>query len=332
MPDDRLIHRTIGHSAKINALTDFERLVWLMYKLASDDYGVMRLSAVTLRDAAEWLSGKPERAVQKAIERVRDVGLVQSFAHQGKVYIYQHDWQTWQKITYPRQTIQPAPPLWLLDRHTQWLFAHHPKGGKLKSWQAPEDFRESLPELSRNLPGTFRPCVCVGVCVCAGKDQNLPTPKARRDSRSVDNLLKTGEGRDEAEGLQADRVSSALCGGEDAPSAGASDRRRRMEGEGEGPAGGIGIRGTRRRDAEPGDDASRVRLEADDWRADPTGGAGPVEAEPGSPAGASGVECADESSGGLGDRRRHDAPAAEGLAGLRRHIAERAAPGSPRYH
>lgn len=158
MPDDRLIHLALGHSAKINALTDFERLVWLIYKLAADDFGVMRFSPVTLQDAAHWLELKPAKTVQRAMERVRDIGLVQTFEHQGRIYCFQRDWQTWQKITHPRQTKQPRPSDDALDLNTQWLFAHHPAGAKLTSWQHP-DLRPrkqtpgKLPEDSGNIPG-----------------------------------------------------------------------------------------------------------------------------------------------------------------------------------
>lgn len=156
MPDDRLIHLCLGHSAKVNALNDFERLVWLMYKLASDDFGVMRFSPDTLRESAEWLSLKTDRVVLKALERVREVNLIQTFKHQGRIYCYQWDWQTWQKIAYPRSTKQPTPPPELLatcDANTRWLFHHHPDGGKLKHWRAPKD-SDSIPGMiPGNIPG-----------------------------------------------------------------------------------------------------------------------------------------------------------------------------------
>lgn len=148
MPDDRLIHLTLGHSEKINRLTDFERLVWLMYKLAADDFGVMRSSAAPLQSAAAFLEKRPTKAVIKALDAVRAVGLVQTFTHQGTAYLYQSDWQTWQKILYPRGTKQPAPPLDWLDLNTQWLFQHHPDGGKLPSWQHPAERTRKVPESS----------------------------------------------------------------------------------------------------------------------------------------------------------------------------------------
>ncbi len=148
MPDDRLIHLTLGHSEKVNRLTDLERLVWLMYKLVSDDFGVMRFSAAPLQSAAAFLEKRPAKAVVKALEAVRSVSLISSFEHQGTVYAYQPDWQTWQKIVYPRSTRQPAPPIEALDLNTQWLFSHHPDGGKLSSWQHPAERQRKVQERS----------------------------------------------------------------------------------------------------------------------------------------------------------------------------------------
>ena len=141
MPDDRLFHLALGHSEKVNRLTDFERGVWFIYKLAADDFGVMRYSALPLQDAARWLEQKTAKVVLRALERLCEVGLIAKFTHQGQVYVYQHDWQTWQKITHPRQTKQPRPDARSLDDNTRWLFHHHPQGGKLKGWKLPEDFR-----------------------------------------------------------------------------------------------------------------------------------------------------------------------------------------------
>jgi hypothetical protein len=143
MPDDRLIHRAFGHSEKINKLTSLERDVWLVYKLAADDFGVMRFSATPLQDAARWLERQPAKRILRALEAVRDVHLVKSFDHQGQAYVFDPVWQTWQKITHPRQTKQPAPPLGSLDLNTLWLFSHHPKGGKITSWQHPNERKKT---------------------------------------------------------------------------------------------------------------------------------------------------------------------------------------------
>lgn len=149
MPDERLFHLALGHSNKVNQLTDFERWVWAIYKLASDDFGVMRFSPTPLKEAADFLEAKSDRLVQRGLEVVRDVGLILTFEHQGRVYCFQRDWQTWQKITHPRATMQPAPPLDAVDLNTQWLLTLHPKGGKLTSWQHPDNRKKtgSIPEV-----------------------------------------------------------------------------------------------------------------------------------------------------------------------------------------
>jgi hypothetical protein len=166
MPDDRLIHLALGHSEKVNKLTSLEREVWLIYKLAADDFGVMRFSATPVQDAALWLEKQPAKRILQALHAVRNVGLVEAFEHQGQSYIFDPVWQSWQKITHPRQTKQPAPPLDKLDANTRWLFSHHPKGGKLKSWQLPTERkpgenREDSGNPPGKLPENSRP-VLVG--------------------------------------------------------------------------------------------------------------------------------------------------------------------------
>lgn len=163
MPDDRLIHKAFGQSEKIHKLTDFEKLAWLSYKLAADDFGVMRFSAITLQEAARFLERKPAKIVMRALETVRDVALIQTFDHQDRLYCYDRAWQTWQKITHPRQTKQPAPPLETCDLNTQFLFTLHPNGGKLSSWQHPSlrpkkggSTPEVLPEATGSRQGVDR--------------------------------------------------------------------------------------------------------------------------------------------------------------------------------
>jgi hypothetical protein len=189
MPDDRLIHRAFGHSEKINSLTDFERLVWLVYKVASDDYGVMRFSAVTLQEAARFLEQRTTKIVLRALEAVRDAGLIQLFTHQNRDYCYQWDWQTWQKITHPRQTKQPAPPLELCDANTRWLLSHHPVGGKLKSWRAPGLHpveTGSKPEATPGLHPVETSPVFVGSGCVSGERKN----SQREDGMGPDERLR----------------------------------------------------------------------------------------------------------------------------------------------
>lgn len=127
MPDYRLIHRRALRGEKIAKLTDFERGVWLAYLLVADDYGVMPFDAGELSRAI-WLKGKPQKTVQRALERIRDAGLIQTWLHQGAPYCYAYDWQEWQNVRHPRGTIEPCPPPEVVATckpKTRGLFAEH---------------------------------------------------------------------------------------------------------------------------------------------------------------------------------------------------------------
>jgi hypothetical protein len=154
MPDDRFIHRRLGHSDKVSALSDFEFRVWTQFILSSDDFGVMRLSATTVQADNDAFAAKGAKMVQRALDRLAIVGLIRTFQHQNRTYCYQHDWQDWQKVRYPSKTIHPCPPADALaecSRDTQWLFSFYPGGGdKLPSWKAPKEW-----EHSRKIPGKF---------------------------------------------------------------------------------------------------------------------------------------------------------------------------------
>lgn len=133
MPDDRFFHKRAGHSEKVNRLTDFEELIWRYYVLSSDDFGVMRFDHRQIQNDHERAGAKSPRVVTKALERVRDVELVHTFDHQGRSYCYSRNWQRFQKIEYPRETLQPCPPhdqLVLCEPDTIGHFATHP-GGKI---------------------------------------------------------------------------------------------------------------------------------------------------------------------------------------------------------
>lgn len=146
MPDDRFFHKSLGQSEKVNSLSDFEDLVWRSYVLTADDFGIMRFSALTLQAANDRLASRSQKSVQRALEAVERVDLVRTFEHQGRVYCYQWDWQDWQKISYPKRTVNPAITPELLattcSDHTRWLFSVFPGGRKLASWQCPESLRK----------------------------------------------------------------------------------------------------------------------------------------------------------------------------------------------
>jgi hypothetical protein len=133
MPDDRLFHKRLGHSQKVASLNDFEDRVWRAYILSADDFGVMRFSAVTLQADHDYLATRPIKTVMRALERVQTVALVNTFEHQNRTYCYSVEWQNYQRVKHPRQTINPKPSDDLLaqcSHATRQLFTFWP--GKRK--------------------------------------------------------------------------------------------------------------------------------------------------------------------------------------------------------
>jgi hypothetical protein len=156
MPDDRLFHKRLGHSAKVNSLTDFEDLVWRAYVLSADDFGVMRFSALTLQADHDRLAKRSSKIVQKALERVRDARLIATFEHQGRMHCASSDWQNHQRVKHPRQTINPKPTPDLLMTFT------HATRALFNYW--PGKKRETFGEDSRNLSETSGDLARAGAC------------------------------------------------------------------------------------------------------------------------------------------------------------------------
>lgn len=159
MPDDRFLHKRIGHSDKVTLLNDLEFRVWTQYILSADDFGVMRASAVTLQADNDNLANRPAKLIQRCVEAFIGAGLLLTFEHQGRRYVFRPDWQKWQKIAYPRATNSPKPPaesLALCDEPTQRLFATHPGGaGKKRSERSekiPETFSDDSPLMRASAP------------------------------------------------------------------------------------------------------------------------------------------------------------------------------------
>lgn len=153
MPADRFLHPRLGHSEKVNLLTDLEFRVWVQYVLCADDFGVMRRSSHTLQAANDHLSNRPRKMIDRCLDRLVTVGLLRGFEHQSRQYVYQHDWQTFQKVEYPRPTFEPKPTdelIALCEPKTQALFLKHP-GGQSKKF--PKD-SQTVPENSENVSQT----------------------------------------------------------------------------------------------------------------------------------------------------------------------------------
>jgi len=110
MPADRFLHPRMGHSGKVSTLTDQEFRVWITYIIAADDYGVMRREAVAIQAASDRLARLPARSVERSLDSIFNVGLWLGFEHQARPFVCQFDWQDWQKIRYPRESVNPVPP------------------------------------------------------------------------------------------------------------------------------------------------------------------------------------------------------------------------------
>lgn len=149
MADARLIHKTMGQSAKIAALSDFEFRVWVQYQLSANDFGVMPAESSTLQSDNRVLRTRPHRKVQAALENVIGVGLLWTFLHQEQRYVWQWDWNDYQGVRWPRATIHPAPPAAELSRAsvlTQKLFADHFARARKESGRLAEPLRQSSAE------------------------------------------------------------------------------------------------------------------------------------------------------------------------------------------
>ena len=131
MPADRLFHARLGHSAKVSSLSDLEYRVWTTYVLAADDFGVMRADAVAFQAAHDALREREAGEVAAGVERLVEAGLVAAFDHQGARYLYQADWQDFQRVRFPGRTLHPLPAEALVSARTRHLWCAHPGGSRL---------------------------------------------------------------------------------------------------------------------------------------------------------------------------------------------------------
>lgn len=185
MPADRLLHPRLGHSRKVSHLTDFDYRIWTQYLLSADDFGVMRASAVTLQADNDALECRAAKVVERGLEHIIKAELVTAFEHQGRRYVCQRDWQTFQKVEYPRATDNPQPPADVLeqcDDATRELFAKHPGGNGKKK---PRTSAESSPSDSENVPQM----VAEGSPpTCAGAPAKRLTANANGSRQEADGL------------------------------------------------------------------------------------------------------------------------------------------------
>ena len=131
MPADRFFHARLGHSAKVSSLSDLAYRVWTTYVLAADDFGVMRADAVAFQAAHDALRTRSVEEMTQGIERLVTVGLVATFEHQGARYLYQPDWQDFQRVRYPGRTLHPLPASAEVSARTHHLWSIHPGGARV---------------------------------------------------------------------------------------------------------------------------------------------------------------------------------------------------------
>jgi hypothetical protein len=152
MPADRLFHKRACRGERIVALDHFEFRVWWQYVMSADDFGVLPKSPLSIKADNPALATASDTRVKNALIKLVNCGLLGRFEHQGRRYLYQRDWQSYQRVRYPRETEYPKPPADFMadcDEATRALFAIHPGGGK-----TPKDSRsdaETLPEDSRKI-------------------------------------------------------------------------------------------------------------------------------------------------------------------------------------
>lgn len=122
------MHKRGSHGDRVVALDHLAYRVWVQYILSADDFGVMRASPSVLLADNPRLETEPVKKIEAAMAAVTQVRLVDVFTHQNASYWWQTDWQDFQQIKHPRQTILPAPPLDRLAAatpKTQALFRKH---------------------------------------------------------------------------------------------------------------------------------------------------------------------------------------------------------------
>lgn len=152
----RLFHKRGSNGERIVALDDKSFRVWHQYVLSADDYGVMRASAAVLMADNRRLEKWGLKRVEAEMAAVLASTLVAAFDHQGARYWWQLDWQDFQGVDYPKDTILPAPPPDVLAKATpatQMLFSVHdlPSNERHKILREAKKLRKS----SREIPATI---------------------------------------------------------------------------------------------------------------------------------------------------------------------------------
>ena len=153
VPDDRFLHRRAGHSEKVSSLSDLEYRVWTQYMLSADDFGILSFSAAALQADNSALERRSSRSILAALTLLVTCGLLRKFDHQRRSYVFQHDWQDWQKVRWPAKTIHPIPPTDEMSKATIALFRIFPGGSQVppKSAGGTSEVLQSTREMANGL-------------------------------------------------------------------------------------------------------------------------------------------------------------------------------------
>lgn len=128
MPTYRLIEKSAGTGERITQLSHLGFRVWMQYQLSADDFGVCPAEAVKLAGENLALQDEPLKRLQDQIENLITVGLCGVFQDASRRYLFQFDWQDYQKIKHPSKTsLPPIPDAMLVNCSpaTQALFRDH---------------------------------------------------------------------------------------------------------------------------------------------------------------------------------------------------------------
>lgn len=128
MPTHRLIEKSAGTGERATALDHFGFRVWMQYQLSADDFGVCPAEAFKLQGENLALQRESSADVQAQIEILITSGLCGVFLDGTRRYLYQQDWQDYQRIKHPSKTALPPIPESLLvqcSSNTQQLFREH---------------------------------------------------------------------------------------------------------------------------------------------------------------------------------------------------------------
>lgn len=160
MPANRMLHKRALAGERTNALTHLEWRVWTVYEMAADDFGVMRCHEEAWITAHPCLGKEKPRALRAAIERVVNSTLIGRFtASNGLAYVYQRDWQDWQRIEWPSMTTLPKVPDGFLEscsELTRRLFTVWPGGQRIKTKNT-SDLPSDLPSQNGSESGSGLP-------------------------------------------------------------------------------------------------------------------------------------------------------------------------------